>query len=95
MRKWSAIVVIMMMMVMAATVTVEAKHDWIRGFERCFRNCSTTSSCADNDGDCFERCKLLCGGPNPPHGLTPPPGRFSSSRISRGMASVEVRGRKE
>ncbi|CAA7013999.1 unnamed protein product [Microthlaspi erraticum] len=93
MAKWSAIVVIMMMVVIAATVTVqvEAKQSWIQ----CFRECS--KPCADHDGDCFERCKVQCGGPNPPHGPTPPPHGPTPPprRISRGMASMEVRGRRE
>lgn len=66
MAKWSAVLVVMMM-VTVMLVTVEsdkATTDWIN----CFRSCSDSASCDDNDGDCFERCKIKCGGPNPPHG---------------------------
>ncbi|KAL0656015.1 hypothetical protein Bca4012_076599 [Brassica carinata] len=68
MAKWSALVLIMMV-VIAATVTVEAKKQnaWIK----CFRKCS--KPCKPNDGNCYERCKIKCGGPNPPHGPGGPP----------------------
>ncbi|XP_024015976.1 uncharacterized protein LOC18025685 [Eutrema salsugineum] len=85
MGKWSAIVMIMMM-VIVATVTADPpkqRKDWII----CFRQCS--KPCKTHDGDCFERCKIKCGGPNPPHG---PP--HSLARISHGVASVEAGGRK-
>lgn len=68
MAKWNAIVVIMMVMIVV--LTIDAKQDdWIT----CFRKCS--EPCGEHDGDCFERCKIKCGGPNPPH--DPPP--FHSS----------------
>ncbi|XP_006299558.2 uncharacterized protein LOC17891186 [Capsella rubella] len=63
MAKWNAKVVIMMVMIVV--VVVEAKwtqEDWIR----CFRNCS--EPCPELDGNCYVRCKIKCGGPNPPHG---------------------------
>ncbi|KAG7641457.1 hypothetical protein ISN44_As02g014760 [Arabidopsis suecica] len=87
MKKWSAIVVIMMTVIVL--VAVEAKgtqKDWIR----CFRKCS--KPCDDRDGNCFVRCKIKCGGPNPPHGSSGPP--HSSSRISHETTSREVFGRR-
>ncbi|KAG7641455.1 hypothetical protein ISN44_As02g014740 [Arabidopsis suecica] len=80
MAKWSAILVIMMVIVVVAVEANGTKNSWIK----CYRKCS--KSCADNDGNCFERCKIKCGGPNPPH---------SSSRIPHGMESVEVGGRRK
>lgn len=59
MGKWSAIVLIMMVMIVA--VTIEAQQD--NGWTRCYRRCS--SPCRSDDGDCFEKCKIKCGGPNP------------------------------
>ncbi|CAF2158882.1 unnamed protein product [Brassica rapa subsp. narinosa] len=87
MAKWSALVLIMMV-VIAATVTVEAKKQnaWIK----CFRKCS--KPCKPKDGNCYERCKIKCGGPNPPHGPGGPP---PPSKNLYEMASVEVRRRKK
>ncbi|XP_019092516.1 PREDICTED: uncharacterized protein LOC104747797 [Camelina sativa] len=84
MAKWNAIVVIMMVVIVV--MAVEAKWS-IEEFKRCFRNCS--KSCHEHDGNCFERCKIKCGGPNPPGPL------HGSSRISHGVAAVELRGREE
>ncbi|EOA32650.1 hypothetical protein CARUB_v10015947mg, partial [Capsella rubella] len=65
MAKWSAIVLIMMVMIVVVTVEAKwSKKDWIR----CFRKCS--KHCDAHDGNCFERCKIKCGGPNPPHSLS-------------------------
>ncbi|KAG7584549.1 hypothetical protein ISN44_As08g039930 [Arabidopsis suecica] len=80
MAKWSAIVVIMMMVIVVVAVEAKAtQKDWIRCFRKCSKNCD------DHDGNCFERCKIKCGGPNPPHGPSGPPHSFS--RISHGTAS--------
>ncbi|CAH8372530.1 unnamed protein product [Eruca vesicaria subsp. sativa] len=74
MAKWSALIVVMLMVVTVMVVTAES--DKATGFIRCFRKCYETEVCEDNDGNCFERCKIKCGGPNPPHGpggpLSPP-----------------------
>ncbi|CAF2050079.1 BnaA09g43660D [Brassica napus] len=82
MAKWSAIVLIMMT-VIAIAVTAEAKYD-INVWLKCFRKCS--QPCKPHDGNCFERCKIQCGGPNPPHG---------SPRTLHGMTFAEVREKKE
>ncbi|KAG2298458.1 hypothetical protein Bca52824_034930 [Brassica carinata] len=75
MVKWNAIVLIMMV-VIAGAIIIEAKDnkDWIKKFRKCFQKCS--KPCKPRDGNCFERCKIKCGGPNPPHGPggpLPPP----------------------
>ncbi|KAG7641458.1 hypothetical protein ISN44_As02g014770 [Arabidopsis suecica] len=79
MAKWSAILVILMVVI--AALAVEAKWSE-KDFIQCFRKCS--KNCKKHDGDCFEKCKIKCGGPNPPHS--------SSRRSSHGMDYVEVRG---
>lgn len=63
MAKWNAIVLIMMV-VIAIAVTVEA-YDY-KKFKECIRKCA--KPCNPHDGNCVERCKIKCGGPNPPHG---------------------------
>lgn len=66
MTKWNVIMVIMLVMMMIAAIGGEARHihehrrTWIGCFRYCSRNCS------EFDGDCFERCKIQCGGPGPP-----------------------------
>ncbi|KAG2298451.1 hypothetical protein Bca52824_034924 [Brassica carinata] len=89
MAKWTAIVLIMMV-VIAFAVTVEA-YDY-KKFTECIRKCA--KPCKPHDGNCVERCKIKCGGPNPPHGPGPfpPP---SSPRTLHEMSYEEVRGRKE
>ncbi|WZZ69672.1 hypothetical protein YC2023_081042 [Brassica napus] len=58
-----------MMLVIVMVVTVESNK--ATGWMRCFRKCSVP--CEDQDGNCFECCKIKCGGPNPPHGPGGPP----------------------
>ncbi|CAN8257517.1 unnamed protein product [Cochlearia groenlandica] len=89
MAKLSGILVIMMMMMVAfigMMSSVEATPSKDKKWLTCFRKCS--KPCGDNDGNCFERCKIKCGGPNPPHG---PPSHFSQ-RVLKRMASMETRG---
>ncbi|KAF8098207.1 hypothetical protein N665_0271s0024 [Sinapis alba] len=69
MAKWSAVIVVIMMVVTVMVITAEAKQT--NGWIQCFRNCS--KPCKSHDGNCFERCKIKCGGPNPPHGPGGPP----------------------
>uniref|UniRef100_A0A0D3D277 Uncharacterized protein n=1 Tax=Brassica oleracea var. oleracea TaxID=109376 RepID=A0A0D3D277_BRAOL len=90
MAKWSAVVVVIMMLVIVMVVTVESNK--ATGWMRCFRKCYVP--CEDQDGNCFECCKIKCGGPNPPHG---PGGPLSHSfrRPSYGMAYVDVCKKKE
>ncbi|XP_056848406.1 uncharacterized protein LOC130498805 [Raphanus sativus] len=87
MTKWSAVIVVIMMVVTVMVITTEAENAWIK----CFRKCS--KPCKPNDGNCYLRCKVKCGGPNPPHGPGGPP--HHSFRRSHGMTSVEFRGKKE
>ncbi|CAL9223769.1 unnamed protein product [Arabidopsis halleri] len=84
MAKWSAILVILMVVIVV--VAVEAKWSE-KDFSdpECYRKC--TKSCRKYDGDCFEMCRMVC--PMPPN-----PRHSSSRRISHGMESVEIRGRK-
>ncbi|CAN8275558.1 unnamed protein product, partial [Cochlearia groenlandica] len=65
MAKSSGVLVIMMMVVVIGMMRVETTSTQENSWIICFRECS--KSCADNDGDCLERCKIKCGGPNPPH----------------------------
>ncbi|XP_024009723.1 uncharacterized protein LOC18013729 [Eutrema salsugineum] len=62
MTKWNVIMVIIMVMI-AAAMRGEAKQrqrwTWIGCFRYCSRNCS------DFDGNCYEGCKIRCGGPTP------------------------------
>ena len=69
MGKWNVLVVMIMMVTTVMVVTVESDNatDWMR----CFRSCSVP--CEDHNGNCFECCKIKCGGPNPPHGPGGPP----------------------
>lgn len=69
MAKLSAVLVVIMMVVTVMVVTVESNKatNWMR----CFRSCSVP--CEDHDGNCFECCKIKCGGPNPSHGPGGPP----------------------
>ncbi|XP_020885904.1 uncharacterized protein LOC110229641 isoform X1 [Arabidopsis lyrata subsp. lyrata] len=82
MAKWSAILVILMVVIVV--VAVEAKWSE-KDFSdpECYRKC--IKSCRKHDGDCFEFCRVVC--PNPRHS--------SSRRISHGMESVEVLGRRK
>ncbi|EOA23191.1 hypothetical protein CARUB_v10018511mg [Capsella rubella] len=68
MAKWNVIMVIMLV-VIAAIGGGEARHIHGHGHRRtwiaCFRYCSR--DCNDFDGNCFERCKIKCGGPTPPN----------------------------
>ncbi|CAH2071334.1 unnamed protein product [Thlaspi arvense] len=86
MGKLNATIVLMIFMIVMV-VTVEAKHkkSWIK----CFRECSDSKHCKDDDGNCFERCKIKCGGPNPPHGPS------SAPRILHERLSVDVHGRQQ
>ncbi|CAH2071328.1 unnamed protein product [Thlaspi arvense] len=45
--------------------------------------------CKDDDGNCFERCKIKCGGPNPPHGPS------SVTQILHERPSIDVHGRQQ
>ncbi|CAF1943614.1 unnamed protein product [Brassica oleracea] len=85
MGKWNVLVVMIMMVTTVMVVTVESDNatDWMR----CFRSCSVP--CEDHNGNCFECCKIKCGGPNPPHGPGGPPAH-SFRRNSYGMAYVDV-----
>ncbi|CAN8255078.1 unnamed protein product [Cochlearia groenlandica] len=65
MKKWNVIIIIMViLMVMTIIVGGEAKpirqrRTWIECFRYCSRNCNET------DGNCYEGCKIKCGGPTP------------------------------
>ncbi|XP_019100166.1 PREDICTED: uncharacterized protein LOC109132672 [Camelina sativa] len=90
MAKWNVIMVIMLVMI--AAIGGEArhihKHSHGRTWIGCFRYCSR--NCTDFDGNCFENCKIKCGGPTPPK---------TSSRNSHGKNNtyneeIEVRGKR-
>ncbi|XP_019092390.1 PREDICTED: uncharacterized protein LOC109129178, partial [Camelina sativa] len=73
--------IVLIMMVMIVAVRIEAQEE--SGWTRCYRLCSRP--CPNDDGNCFENCKIKCGGPIP-----------SSTRLpSHEMASMEVRGKRE
>ncbi|XP_019086543.1 PREDICTED: uncharacterized protein LOC109126977 [Camelina sativa] len=81
MAKWSAIVLIMMVVIVVVAVEANGTiNDWKKDWINCYRKCS--KPCNEHDGNCFLRCKVKCGGPNPPH---------SYSRVSHGTTSEEVR----
>uniref|UniRef100_A0A0D3BGQ7 Uncharacterized protein n=3 Tax=Brassica TaxID=3705 RepID=A0A0D3BGQ7_BRAOL len=61
MTKWNVVMVVMIVMV--AAMGGEAKQIRQRTWIGCFRYCSR--NCSDTDGNCYEGCKIRCGGPTP------------------------------
>ncbi|XP_019085993.1 PREDICTED: uncharacterized protein LOC109126657 [Camelina sativa] len=57
---------VIMLVMIAAIGGGEARHIHRHGrtWIGCFRYCSR--DCSDYDGNCFEHCKIKCGGPTPP-----------------------------
>ncbi|AEE77938.1 unnamed protein product [Arabidopsis thaliana] len=57
-------VIMVILLVMIAAIGGEARHKHRKTWIGCFRYCSR--SCSEYDGNCFEHCKIKCGGPTPP-----------------------------
>ncbi|CAF1944334.1 unnamed protein product [Brassica oleracea] len=90
MAKWSAMVVMIMMVTIVMVVTVES--DPSDDYLKCYLSCALP--CDDHDVDCLNLCKRKCSGIISHQGPGEPPAH-NFRRTSRGMAYVEVRGRKE
>lgn len=61
MQKWNVIMVIMIVMI--AAIGGEANNINRETWTGCFQSCSR--NCSESDGNCFEGCKIKCGGPTP------------------------------
>ncbi|KAL0847132.1 hypothetical protein Bca101_020378 [Brassica carinata] len=57
------VVMVVLIVLVAAMSGGEAKQIRQRTWIGCFRYCSR--NCSDTDGNCYEGCKVRCGGPSP------------------------------